>query len=204
MGTGNSAANAATQQQAAQQAQIGSSVAAINAAYNSPNRQAQYQTYGKNLNDYYTGQVNTQEATNARNLKFSNARSGLTGGSAAIDSNTQLQKDYTQGLLTASQQAQSGQASLEQADVNSKNQQIGLAEQGDYTGQIPTATAEAQNTNLQAAQNYGNANAVNNLFTGTAGIYQNEQVAAANRKAQQSPIGSIYGGTSSSSPSVWG
>lgn len=147
--------------------------------------------------------MNTQEATNARNLKFANARSGLTGGSAAVDSNTQLQKDYTQGLLQASQQAQSGQAALQQSDINSKNQLISLAQQGNYTGTIPTEVAQAQNTALGAAQNYGNANAINNLFSGTAGIYQNEQVAAANRKAQTSPIGSLYGSTSSS-PSVWG
>lgn len=203
MGTGNAASSAASAQQAQQQAQIQQSVAAINSAYSSPNRQAQYQTYNNNLNDYYTGQVNTQEATNARNLKFANARSGLTGGSAAVDSNTQLQKDYTQGLLTASQEAQAGTASLEQADTNSKNQQIALAQQGNYTGEIPLATSESQQANLQAANNYGNANAVNNLFSGTAGIYQNEQTAAANRKAQVSPIGSIYG-TPAASASPWG
>jgi hypothetical protein len=204
MGTSNNAASAAAAQQAQQQQQIQASVNQINSAYGSPARQAQYDTYGKNLNDYYTNQVNTQEATNARNLKFANARSGLTGGSAATDSNTQLQKDYTTGLLTASQNAQAGTAALKNADTQSKNQQISLAQQGNYVGQIPLATSEAQSANLQSAQNYGNANAVNNLFSGTAGIYQNEQVAAANRKAQQSPIGSIYGGTSTSSPSPWG
>lgn len=204
MGTGSNAANAAAQQQAQQQKQIQDSVTQINSAYDSPNRQAQYDTYGKNLNDYYTNNVNTQEATNARNLKFANARSGLTGGSAAVDSGTQLSKDYTQGLLSASQNAQAGVAALKNADTNSKNQQISLAQQGNYVGQIPLATSEAQSANLQSAQNYGNANAVNNLFSGTAGIYQNEQVAAANRKAQQSPIGSIYGGSSTSSPSPWG
>jgi hypothetical protein len=202
MGTSNSAANAATAEQQQQQQQIQQSVAAINNAYNSPNRQAQYQQYGQNLQDYYTNQVNTQEATNARNLKFANARSGLTGGSAAADSNTQLQKDYAQGLLQASQAAQSGQAALQQSDINAKNQLISLAQQGNYVGTIPTQVAEAQNAALSAAQNYGNANAINNLFSGTAGIYQNEQTAAANRKAQQSPIGSIYGGTSSNS--IWG
>jgi hypothetical protein len=203
MGTNNSAANAAQAQQAAQQKQIQQSVAAINAAYSSPGRQAQYDTYGKNLNDYYTNQVNTQEATNARNLKFANARSGLTGGSAAVDSNTQLQKDYTQGLLQASQAAQGGQAALQQSDINSKNQLISLAQQGNYTGTIPTEVAQAQDAALKGVANYGNANAINNLFSGTAGIYQNEQVAAANRRAQQSPIGSLYG-TSATSPNVWG
>lgn len=203
MGTGNSAANAAAQQQAQQQAQIQQSVAAINSAYNSPQRQSQYDQYGNNLNNYYTNQVNTQEATNARNLKFANARSGLTGGSAAVDSNTQLQKDYTQGLLQASQSAQAGKAALQQSDINSKNTMISLAQQGNYTGQIPTQVAQAQSANLSNASNYANANGLNNLFSGTAGIYQNEQTAAANRKAQQSPIGSIYG-TPTSTASPWG
>jgi hypothetical protein len=193
MGTGNSAANAASAQQAQQQQQIQQSVQAINNAYSSPQRQSQYAAYGQNLNKYYTDQVNTQEATNARDLKFANARSGLTGGSAAVDSNTQLQKDYTQGLLQASQSAQAGQAALQQSDINSKNQMISLAQQGNYTGAIPTQIAQAQSTALNAAQNYGNANSLNNLFSGTAGIYQNEQVAAANRKAQQTPFGSPYG-----------
>lgn len=193
MGTGNSAANAANAAQAQQQADIQKSVGQITAAYSNPNRAQQYAQYNKNLSDYYTGQVNNQEAINARNLKFANARSGLTGGSAAVDSNTQLQKDYTQGLLNASQQATAGTSALEQSDVNAKNQLIGLAQQGNFTGTIPTQTAQAQSASLGSAQNYGQANGLANLFAGTAGIYQNEQTAAANRKAQTSPFGSLYG-----------
>lgn len=193
MGTGNSAANAANAAQAQQQADIQKSVGQITSAYSSPNRAQQYAQYNKNLSDYYTGQVNNQEAINARNLSFANARSGLTGGSAAVDSNTQLQKDYTQGLLNASQQATAGTSALEQSDVNAKNQLIGLAQQGNFTGAIPTQVAQAQNASLGAAQNYGNAQSLGNVFAGTAGIYQNEQTAAANRKAQTSPFGSLYG-----------
>lgn len=193
MGTGNSAANAANAANAAQQTSIQNSVNQITAAYNNPNRANQYAQYNKNLSNYYTGQVNNQEAVNARNLKFAMARSGLTGGSAAVDSNTQLQKDYTQGLLNASQSAQAGTSALEQSDVNAKNQLIGLAQQGNFTGAIPTQVAQAQNASLGAAANYGSANSLNNIFAGTAGIYQNEQTAAANRKAQSSPIGSLYG-----------
>ena len=199
MGTGNSAADAANAANQQQQQQIQQTIGQINAAYGSPARQQQYQTYGKNLQDYYTGQVNQQEATNARNLKFANARSGLTGGSEAVDSNTQLQKDYTQGLLQASQQAQAGQSALQQADINAKNQLISLAEQGNYTGSIPTAVSQAQNAALGAASNYGGANALGNLFAGTGQIYTNEQTAAANRKAQNSPFGSPYGGNAGGS-----
>lgn len=193
MGTGNSAANAANAANAQQQQQIQNSVNQITSAYDNPNRANQYAQYNQNLSKYYTGQVNNQEAVNARNLSFANARSGLTGGSAAVDNNTQLQKDYTQGLLQASQQAQAGTSALEQSDVNAKNQLIGLAQQGNYTGAIPTQIAQAQNASLGAAANYGSAQSLGNLFAGTAGIYQNEQTAAANRKAQSSPIGNLYG-----------
>lgn len=193
MGSNNKAANAASAADAARQASINSTIGAINSAYSSPARTAQYDAYGNSLQNYYTGQVNQQETTNARNLKFAMARSGLTGGSAATDANTQLQKDYTQGLLKASQQAQAGKAALQQSDINSKNQLISLAEQGDYTGSIPSQISAAQLADLGTAKNYGNANALGNLFAGTAGIYQTEQTAAANRKAQTTPIGSLYG-----------
>ena len=194
MGTGSSAANAANAANAQQQQQIQQSVQQINNAYSSPNRQAQYQQYQQNLGNYLTGQVNNQEATNARNLMFANARSGLTGGSEATDSNTQLQKDYTQGLLQASQQAQAGTSALEQADINSKNQMISLAQQGNFTGAIPTQVAQATSANLGAAQNAFNPQALGNLFQGTSQIYNNEQTAAAQRQAQTSPIGNLYGG----------
>ena len=193
MGTSNSAADAANAANAERQQQIQDSINQITAAYASPQRTAQYQKYGQNLGDYYTNQVKEQEAVNARNLKFANARSGLTGGSAAVDSNTQLQKDYTAGLLKASQAAQAGVASLQSSDINAKNQLISLAQQGGYTGAIPTQVAQAQSASLGAGQNYASANALGNLFGGTANIYQNEQTAAANRKAQTSPIGSLYG-----------
>jgi len=193
MGTSNHAADAAAQADAQRQQQIQQSIGQINSAYSSPQRQAQYDQYGNNLQKYYNTQVNDQEGVNARNLKFAMARSGLTGGSAAVDSNTQLQKDYSRALLQASQQAQAGKAALQQSDTAAKNQQISLAEQGDYTGAIPSQIAQTQQANLGAAQNYGNANALGNLFSGTANIYSNEQTAAANRRAQQLPVGSLYG-----------
>lgn len=193
MGTNNSAANAANAADQARQKQINDSIAQITSAYGSPQRQAQVDQYGANVKNYLTGQVNEQEATNARNLKFAMARSGLTGGSASLDADTQLQKDYSKGLLQASQQAQAAKAGLTQSDINSKNQLIGLAQQGSYMGAIPAQIAQAQSASVGAANNYSNPALLGNLFAGTAGIYNAEQTAAANRRAQQSPIGSLYG-----------
>lgn len=199
MGTDNSAAKHAQQADAARQEQIKQSIAQITGAYSSPQRQAQYDTYGTNLKGYYTNQVNEQEGANARNLKFAMARSGLTGGSASVDANTQLQKDYSKGLIQAAQQAAAGKSALQQSDINSKNQLISLAQQGSYTGAIPMQVAQAQLATTGAAQNYGAANSLGDLFSSTGKIYQNEQLAAANRKAQLTPIGSLYG-TGSGSP----
>jgi len=193
MSQSNNAANSAAAANADTQAQIQNSVQQIQNAYSNPNRQSQYTAYGNNLQNYYTGQVNNQEAINARNLKFAMARSGLTGGSASVDSNTQLQKDYTQGLLQATQAATAGVNSLKQADLNSENQLISQAQAGGGVGVIPGQIAATQAANLAQGQNYANSNAVNNLFTGTMGIYNQEQQAAALRKSQQSPFGSLYG-----------
>jgi hypothetical protein len=193
MGTNNSAANSAAAADAQRQAGIQQSIGQIQKAYGSPARQAQYDAYGANLSKYYTGQVNEQEGVNARNLKFAMARNGLSGGSAAVDSNTQLQKDYTKGLLQASQAAQGGVAALKNADMSSQNQLTSLAAQGAYTGAIPQQAGQAMDASLQNAGNYTNANALGNLFGGTAQIYQNNQTAAANRRAQINPIGSLYG-----------
>lgn len=193
MGTGNSAANAANAFNVQQQKQIQDSVNQINAAYTNPNRTDQYASYNKNLSDYYTGNVNNQEAINARNLKFAMARSGLSGGSAAVDSNTQLQKDYSQGLIQASQQATAGTSALQQADINAKNQLISMAQAGGSIGQIPGQIASAQQATLGAAGAYGGANTLNNLFAGTQNIANNEATAAALRKSQTSPFGSYYG-----------
>lgn len=193
MSQSNNAANSAAAANADTQAQIQNSVQQIQNAYSNPNRQSQYTAYGNNLQNYYTGQVNNQEAINARNLKFAMARSGLSGGSASVDSNTQLQKDYTQGLLQATQAATAGVNSLKQADLNSENQLISQAQAGGGVGVIPGQIAATQAANLAQGQNYANSNAVNNLFTGTMGIYNQEQQAAALRKSQQSPFGSLYG-----------
>lgn len=193
MGTGNKAAEAAQAADTERQGQIQQSIAQINKAYTSPQRTAQYDKYGENLNSYYTGQVNEQQGVNARNLKFALARSGLTGGSAAVDANTQLSKDYTKGLVAASQQAQSGKATLEQSDTNAKNQLVSLAQQGNFVGAIPQQVTQAQNASLDASKGYAKANGLGDLFSGTAQIYTNNQTAAANRRAQVSPVGSLYG-----------
>lgn len=193
MGTNNSASNAAAAANQQSQQQVQNAVNQINSAYDSPARQQQYAQFGKNLNNYYDTQVNNQEAINARNLKFANARSGLTGGSEAVDSNTQLQKDYTNALLQASQAAQSGVSNLQAADTQAKNQQISLAQQGGYTGAIPAQSSLAMQQNLANASNSNAANSLGNLFSGTAAIYQNEQQRAAQRQAQVNPWGSYYG-----------
>lgn len=192
LGGSNSATEAATAADNARNTQIQQTVGQIQSAYNNPNRQNQIQDYQNNLQKYYTTQVNNQEATNGRNLKFAEARSGLTGGSADSDANATLGKDYSNAILQATQQAQGGGAALKQSDENSENQLISEAQAGNMTGSVAGQVSQAQTVGTQAAQNYGNANSLGALFGNTQGIYNNEATAAANRSAQNNPFGGIY------------
>lgn len=190
---------AATQAQAANEnAATQASIQNIQSAYNNPNVQQQYSNYETNLQNYYTQQVNQQQQINARDLMFANARSGLTGGSQAADSNAQLQKDYASGLLSAANSATSATNSLEQANQQQENSLISEAAGGGATGGVGGLISQSQSGNLANAQSAFSPNALNNLFAGTSAIYTNEQNQAAIAKLMSTPYGGLYGGNTGS------
>ena len=70
-----------------------------------------------------------------------------------------------------------------------------MAQQGAYTGNAGIQAGEAQAAALESARGNYNPAALGDLFKGTAEIYRNQQLAAANRKAAMQPLGSLYGNT---------
>jgi hypothetical protein len=190
----NKAASAAAQASADNQQQVAGATAAIQNAYGSNARQAQYQTYAQNLQKYYNTQIQQQQNIANQNLKFSLARSGLNGGSQAAYAGGVEAKDAATASLNAENQVESATANLKQSDVNSENSLIALAQNGLSTGNAATQIAQSQQANLNNAQSAANPTALGNLFQNTAGIYQTEQTANAQRQAAQlSPYGGIYG-----------
>lgn len=156
--------------------------AKINSVYDSPDRQKQYSDYLQSLRGLYTGQVNDQQDVAARQLKFADARNGLTGGSAAADAGGMLRKDYQAGLVSADAAAQNGVDALRAADQAQKNQLIQLSDSASGTGQGET---NALNMARGAVANNNNAAApatLGSFFGDVGGVYQQRQQVAAQQR----------------------
>lgn len=144
------------------------------------------------MQSYYDTQVTNQQNVANQALKFSLARSGLTGGSAASYAGGVSAKDYNTALLNAQNQTQTAVGNLKSSDVSAKNNLIGLAENGLSTGNAASQAADSMSASLANASSAENPQALGQLFNNTANIYQTQQTAAANRKAAQAGIGSVY------------
>ena len=139
-GGGDSASKAAAAQEAQRQQTISDNVTAINSAY--ANRGAQYSDYQNALQQQYATELNRQQATAARNLKFALARGGLTGGSAATDQGKLLGQETAQGTLAAQQQVQGAVSNLKAKDEATRQQMISLAQSGGDIGNAKAVNVE--------------------------------------------------------------
>lgn len=196
MGAGNASANAQRQAQAseaARQQSIAQSTAAIDRVYNAPERQAQYSDFVGALRRNYTDDANRQQTSADRQRRFSMARSGLVGGSADVDSRRQLGEEYQRGLLTAEDRAQSALGDLKSQDNAARLNLTQLAQGGlDATTAASRAGAQIQ-ASAQQARGSAVANGLGDIFGATAATYKKQQEAAAFRRGQTSPVGSLYG-----------
>lgn len=191
-GGGSSAQKAAQQQEADRQAQIAYTTGRINDVYNNPQRQAQIGDYVNATRDFYMGDLNRQNADNNRNLKFAFARSGLTGGSNALDTQQKANEQYTRGVLDVERKAEGAGADLRAQDEDSRTRLIGMAQAGlDAT----TATQQANNAlqnSLQSAQSSMKANAMGDMFGSFADVYQRSRDAAAQRQGYKDYYNLVY------------
>lgn len=182
-GSGSAAAqNAANQQEAQRQAQVAATTQRINGIFSSPQRQQQYTDLGNALTNYYTQDANRQKQIADRNLTFSEARSGLTGGSAAADAGNLLSDEYTRGLLSAGQKAQGAVANLEGQDQQTRAQLTQLAQNGMDATTAASQAASAMGADIGNAQANAKAQGLGDIFGQTSQLYQQQQQAAAFRK----------------------
>ena len=192
-GSNHSASDAAAQSDAARTQSITNSTNAINGIYDSPQRQQQYTDFLGSLRNKYTTDANNQQQIASRQTKFATARNGLSGGSADVDAQTQLGKEYSAGLVSAESKAQGALAGLKSQDNQSRLNLTQLASQGlDAT----TAAQQAASSTQQAADqalNGATANGLGDIFGSATKAYQTEQTAAAQRAGYRQPLGSLYG-----------
>src|SRR5579875_2925032 len=200
MGAGSSGAaqaqQAANDAEAARQAQIAAATQRINSIFSSPTRQQQYTDLGSSIMDFYTQDANRQRAIANRNLQFSLARSGLTGGSAAADAGNLLNDEYNRGILQAQQKTQSAVAQLQGQDQQTRAQLTQLAQQGLDSTSAASQAAAGMAASIGNAQANAAAQGLGDIFGQTSQLYQQQQQAAALRRQLTTPIGSLYGGAS--------
>lgn len=196
MGSSNEAARAQNAANAAEQDRrdaIASTTARVNQIYDAPERQKQHGDFLSALRKYYTDDVNRQKTVADRNSKFALARSGLTGGSAAVDAGRTAGEEYQKGLLTAENRAQSGLSSLRQQDEASRMGLIQLAQSGlDSTTAASRALANTR-SDLSGQLADSTAKGIGDVFAGTTAVYKQQQEAAARRAGQRAPVGSVWG-----------
>ena len=144
---------AANQAEDARMGRLTQNQSQINAAFDAPGREAQRQDFLGALRAQYADQLGRGYADNARNLKFSLAKRGLTGGSADVDAQSRLQQALARGRLQAEGNAQSAYSNLLGQDEAQRFDLLGAARSGVATGQAARQASLGMQARLTGAMN---------------------------------------------------
>jgi len=172
--------DAAAAAEAARQARISGNVTDINTAFGG--REDQYTDFVSAIRELYGADLGRQQQEAARQSKFSLARGGLTGGSAAVDAGRTLSREANEGTLTAERRAQKQLADLRGMDESARLSMISLAQSGNDIGNAASQTASALRANLEGARAAGTTEGLGDVFGRTAATYRAQQDAAARRR----------------------
>lgn len=157
----------------------------INAIFSNPARQKQNAAFGNATQGIAMDTLNRNFDNRARDLTFALARSGLTGGSAAVDEHDTLNNDYVRGVLNAITNKQNVLRSLRASDAAA---QSGLLRQSSGAENIAGAGQQSISglQNALEAQNSLIAPSMLGSLAGTAAqAYGNYQKAQGIKDAQK-------------------
>lgn len=186
-------AEAAARAEAERQAGIKDTIGKINSVYDAPGRQKQYSDFISAVRDKYLQDATRQKGVADLQNKFALARSGLNGGSRAVDSKRLLGEEFQQGVLQSENKAQGALGQLKSADNQSRLNLIQLAQGGlDATTAAGRALANTQ-SGIESARADATSQGLGDIFAGSAAAIKKQQDAAALRQGRTAPIGSLYG-----------
>ncbi|MFY2570188.1 hypothetical protein [Achromobacter ruhlandii] len=167
------------------------------------NRQSLYDDQRKAVTDLNRRDVDRQFLDAERANRFGLARAGLSGGSADIDSNAELQRRTNEGLIKAAGIGDQAAADLQTADERTRQNLISMAQSGIDTGQAAQMALSQLDANSANAASARSGATVGNLFSDLSQAYlygQQQQGARAGAAPyQQWQPGSIRSGGSSGS-----
>ena len=178
-GGGDGAAEAAASEEAKRKAQVQSSTRAIDAAFSG--RGSQLDDFVAALREQFGAEAGRQKKIADRQLKFSLARGGLTGGSAAADTGAELGEEFQRGILKGERLSQSALADLTSAD-ESRARLISLEQGGASVTSSATAASNALRSNIEGARSSSGIESLGDIFGDTRSLFVEQQEAAARRR----------------------
>lgn len=192
-GGSNDAAEEANRNEQARQAAIRNTQGRVNAVFDSPGRAAEIADFVNAMRTFKNNQLAEQAADVQRNNTFALARSGLVGGSAQIDKQSEFAKDHAKGVLEVERSSLGAGAQLEAADQDARARLISLATTGMDATTGASQAAAAMRTNLEANKATTMAQGLGDAFGSLRTWHDRAREAAERRRANKDAGFSIYG-----------
>lgn len=169
----------------ARKKQVTDATAAIERAFGGQARKGQLEDFINALRGEFTTEAGRQKTLADRRTKFSLARSGLTGGSAAADVKVDIGRQFQTGLLESERLAQGSLADLVAADQRSKLNLIGLAQGGGSVSSAARNAATALQSNIAGARSSTAVSSLGDIFAATSDVSKAAEEAAQRRRGLQ-------------------
>lgn len=134
-------------------------------------RQGMYDDQQRAVTELNQNDVNRQRVEAERQNRFGLARAGLSGGSADVDSNAEINRLENEGLMKATGIGQQAGADLRTADERTRQGLIGMAQSGIDTGQVSQLALAGLDANADNAKSAGSGATVGNVFGDLAQAY---------------------------------
>jgi hypothetical protein len=191
-GSSNKAQRAAEEAERKRKAEIQAAQKRIESIFSSPERQQQIEDFIAAQRSYLQSDLDREHGQNQRQLKFANARSGLSGGSVDVDSNRLLAETYLRGIAEAERRAQTAGADLSAQDQSAKQQLFAQILGGADATTAAQNAAQMMRNNAALAKQDATVNSFDKLFGDFGSIFKHSKEAAGERRAAQE-FGSLFG-----------
>lgn len=191
-GGSNNAQKQADANEAERQRKIKESETSINAIFDSPDRQAQYDKLGSDTSQFFQNDLDKQNTIAARNLKFALGRSGNAGGSLQIGEGKQLGEDYLKGTIEATRRGNAASAGLRSSDEQTRQALIAAAMGGLDATTASQQASSALRSNAESANADATSNSFANMFGDLSQVYNTSLDSKAARQSTKYGFGPLY------------
>ncbi|WP_423173070.1 MULTISPECIES: hypothetical protein [unclassified Stenotrophomonas maltophilia group] len=191
---GESAADVAARMEMERQERIREAQGRINQVFDNPRRARDIADFVSATRSKLMEDLNRQNTDAARELKFSLARGGLSGGSVNVDQNRRLTDEYNRGLINVEGRAQGAGAQLEAADQDARARLIQLATSGLDATTAASQAAAGLRSNFENAKSQAFGEQLGDQFATIGGFVKNRREEAARRQANRDANFNLYGG----------